>query len=200
MRAKALPQTEPESGGAFNQEARTPYRIHETPVFKPVRTRRTRRTRAWGKKHAGTQRLSYTRSIFFIYAYFIYYREIFNPAAVRAVRAVRALRRWVLCGLERSRLACGECAIFDSRDPSVVEAWNAGRSMCWQHTPKCRNGLEFTGRRVYRGADDAPMVRGQKKAVTVYRLIAHGTIDERVSKVLGGKIDLQKLILDEIKG
>ena len=42
--------------------------------------------------------------------------------------------------------------------------------------------------------------RGQRETVRIYRLIAHGTIDERISKVLGGKIDLQKLILDEIKG
>ena len=41
--------------------------------------------------------------------------------------------------------------------------------------------------------------RGQRGTVRVYRLIAQGTIDEHVSDVLEGKIDLQKLILDEVK-
>ena len=41
--------------------------------------------------------------------------------------------------------------------------------------------------------------RGQKDTVRIYRMIARDTIDERISDVLCGKIDLQKLILDEVK-
>lgn len=108
---KRYPRPSPQGGGAFQQEARTPYRIHETPVFKRVRTRRTRRTRAVGKKHAGTQKLSYTRSIF-LFMLILFIIEIFNPADVRTVRA---LRRWFLCGFERSRLASGECAFSTAR-------------------------------------------------------------------------------------
>ena len=105
-------------------------------------------------------------------------------------------------------------ALFDSRDPSIVEAWNAGKiDVLAAHPQSAGMGLNLQD-----GGHTEVWVtlpwsselwlqtiarlarRGQKETVEVFRLIAKGTIDERISRVLGGKIDVQKLILDEIKG
>lgn len=105
-------------------------------------------------------------------------------------------------------------ALFDSRDPSIVEKWNRGEiDVLAAHPQSAGMGLNLQAG----GCTEIWLTlpwsselwlqtlarlarRGQKHAVTVYKLITSGTIDERIDKVLGGKIDVQKLILDEIKG
>lgn len=103
--------------------------------------------------------------------------------------------------------------LFDSRDPSIVPAWNAGSiDVLAAHPQSAGMGLnlqaggcieiwltlpwssELWSQTVARLAR-----RGQKDTVRIYRMIARDTIDERISDVLCGKIDLQKLILDEVK-
>lgn len=105
-------------------------------------------------------------------------------------------------------------ALFDSRDPSIVEAWNAGQiDVLAAHPQSAGMGLNLQAGGCTEVWITLPWSselwlqtiarlarRGQKKAVTVYKLIAQRTIDERIAAVLGGKIDVQKLILDEIKG
>lgn len=104
-------------------------------------------------------------------------------------------------------------ALFDSRDPSIVEAWNRGEiDVLAAHPQSAGMGLNLQAG----GCTEVWLTlpwsselwlqtiarlarRGQKSVVTVYKLITSGTIDERIVKVLGGKIDVQKLILDEIK-
>lgn len=103
--------------------------------------------------------------------------------------------------------------LFDSRDPSIVSAWNTGSiDVLAAHPQSAGMGLnlqaggcieiwltlpwssELWSQTVARLAR-----RGQKDTVRIYRMIARDTIDERISDVLCGKIDLQKLILDEVK-
>lgn len=105
-------------------------------------------------------------------------------------------------------------ALFDSKNPRIVEDWNAGKiDVLAAHPQSAGMGLNLQA-----GGHKEVWVtipwsselwlqtiarlarRGQQDAVEVVKLITPGTIDERIAHVLGGKIDVQKLILDEIKG
>ena len=104
--------------------------------------------------------------------------------------------------------------LFESRDPRIVPAWNAGEiDVLAAHPQSAGMGLNLQAggsieiwltlpwsSELWLQTVARLARRGQRETVKIYRLIANGTIDERISKVLGGKIDLQKLILDEIKG
>jgi SNF2 family DNA or RNA helicase len=104
--------------------------------------------------------------------------------------------------------------LFDSKRPEIVERWNAGKiDVLAAHPQSAGMGLNLQA-----GGHKEIWVtlpwsselwlqtiarlarRGQEQTVEVIRLITPGTIDERIAAVLGGKIDVQKLILDEIKG
>ena len=105
-------------------------------------------------------------------------------------------------------------ALFDARHPEVVEAWNAGKiDVLAAHPQSAGLGLNLQrgGHRIvwltcpwsselWLQAVARLARRGQTHAVEVTRIIAPGTIDERISHVLGGKIDAQRLILDELRG
>lgn len=105
-------------------------------------------------------------------------------------------------------------ACFDARRPEIVEAWNAGRiDVLAAHPQSAGMGLNlqhgghkivwFTcpwSSELWLQAVARLARRGQAHAVEVTRIIAPGTIDERISHVLGGKIDAQRLILDELRG
>lgn len=104
-------------------------------------------------------------------------------------------------------------ALFDSKKPEIVEAWNAGKvDVLAAHPMSAGMGLNLQ----HGGHTEVWVTlpwsselwlqtvarlarRGQTERVEVIRIITPGTIDERISKVLGGKIDLQKLILDEVR-
>ncbi len=105
-------------------------------------------------------------------------------------------------------------ALFDSKNPRIVEDWNTGKiDVLAAHPQSAGMGLNLQA-----GGHKEVWVtipwsselwlqtiarlarRGQQDAVEVIKLITPGTIDERIAHVLGGKIDVQKLILDEIKG
>ena len=104
--------------------------------------------------------------------------------------------------------------LFESKDPRIVAAWNAGEiDVLAAHPQSAGMGLNLQAggsieiwltlpwsSELWLQTIARLARRGQRETVKIYRLIARGTIDERVSKVLGGKIDLQRLILDEIKG
>lgn len=109
----------------------------------------------------------------------------------------------------RKRFAC-----FDARHPEIVDAWNAGQiDVLAAHPQSAGMGLNLQrgGHRIvwmtcpwsselWMQAVARLARRGQTHAVEVTRIIAPGTIDERISHVLGGKIDAQRLILDELRG
>lgn len=104
-------------------------------------------------------------------------------------------------------------ALFDAHKPEIVTAWNAGKiDVLAAHPQSAGMGLNLQagGHKIiwlsipwsselWSQAVARLARRGQKNNVEVTRIIAPGTIDERISHVLGGKIDLQKLILDEVK-
>lgn len=104
--------------------------------------------------------------------------------------------------------------VFDSAKPDIVERWNRKEiDVLAAHPQSAGMGLNLQ-----RGGNKEIWVtipwsselwlqtvarlarRGQEQTVEVIKLITPGTIDERIAHVLGGKIDVQKLILDEIKG
>ena len=109
----------------------------------------------------------------------------------------------------RKRFAC-----FDARHPEIVDAWNAGQiDVLAAHPQSAGMGLNLQrgGHRIvwltcpwsselWLQAVARLARRGQEHIVEVTRIITPGTIDERISHVLGGKIDAQKLILDELRG
>lgn len=113
-----------------------------------------------------------------------------------------------------ARTARRSFACFDARHPEIVEAWNAGKiDVLAAHPQSAGMGLNLQrgGHRIvwmtcpwsselWLQAVARLARRGQAHTVEVTRIIAPGTIDERISHVLGGKIDAQKLILDELKG
>lgn len=106
----------------------------------------------------------------------------------------------------RKRFAC-----FDARHPEIVDAWNAGKiDVLAAHPQSAGMGLNLQagGHKIvwltcpwsselWLQAVARLARRGQKHTVEVTRIIAPGTMDERISHVLGGKIDAQRLILDE---
>lgn len=108
----------------------------------------------------------------------------------------------------RKRFAC-----FDARHPEIVDAWNAGKiDVLAAHPQSAGMGLNLQagGHKIvwltcpwsselWLQAVARLARRGQKHSVEVTRIIVPGTIDERISHVLGGKIDAQRLILDEFK-
>ena len=114
---------------------------------------------------------------------------------------------------EAARAAHLRFCQFDSRDVRIVPAWNAGEiDVLAAHPQSAGMGLNLQAG----GSTEIWMTlpwsselwlqtiarlarRGQKETVRVYRMLSVGTIDERISDVLCGKIDLQKLILDEVK-
>ena len=112
-----------------------------------------------------------------------------------------------------ARAAHKSFACFDARHPEIVEQWNAGRvDVLAAHPQSAGMGLNLQrgGHRIvwmtcpwsselWLQAVARLARRGQEHTVEVTRIIAPGTIDERISHVLGGKIDAQKLILDELK-
>lgn len=113
-----------------------------------------------------------------------------------------------------ARAAHKSFACFDTRHPEIVDAWNAGRvDVLAAHPQSAGMGLNLQrgGHKIiwmtcpwsselWLQAVARLARRGQGHAVEVTRIIAPGTIDERISHVLGGKIDAQRLILDELKG
>lgn len=113
-----------------------------------------------------------------------------------------------------ARMAGKRFALFDARHPEIVDAWNAGRiDVLAAHPQSAGMGLNLQrgGHKViwmtcpwsselWLQAVARLARRGQEHTVEVTRIIAPGTIDERISHVLGGKIDAQRLILDELKG
>lgn len=113
-----------------------------------------------------------------------------------------------------ARAAHKSFACFDARHPEIVDAWNAGRvDVLAAHPQSAGMGLNLQrgGHKIiwmtcpwsselWLQAVARLARRGQECDVEVTRIIAPGTIDERISHVLGGKIDAQKLILDELKG
>lgn len=104
-------------------------------------------------------------------------------------------------------------ACFDVRHPEIVEAWNTGQiDVLAAHPQSAGMGLNLQagGHKIvwltcpwsselWLQAVARLARRGQRHAVEVTRIITPGTIDERISHVLGGKIDAQRLILDELK-
>ena len=114
---------------------------------------------------------------------------------------------------EAARAAHLRFCLFDSRDVRIVPAWNAGEiDVLAAHPQSAGMGLNLQAG----GSTEIWITlpwsselwlqtiarlarRGQKDTVMVYRMLSVGTIDERISEVLEGKIDLQKLILDEVK-
>lgn len=113
-----------------------------------------------------------------------------------------------------ARMAGKRFALFDARHPEIVDAWNAGKiDVLAAHPQSAGMGLNLQrgGHRIvwmtcpwsselWLQAVARLARRGQEHTVEVTRIITPGTIDERISHVLGGKIDAQKLILDELKG
>ena len=113
-----------------------------------------------------------------------------------------------------ARMAGKRFALFDARHPEIVDAWNAGKiDVLAAHPQSAGMGLNLQrgGHRIvwmtcpwsselWLQAVARLARRGQEHTVEVTRIIAPGTIDERISHVLGGKIDAQRLILDELKG
>lgn len=109
----------------------------------------------------------------------------------------------------RKRFAC-----FDAKHPEIVDAWNAGQiDVLAAHPQSAGMGLNLQrgGHKIvwltcpwsselWLQAVARLARRGQSHDVEVTRIIAPGTIDERISHVLGGKIDAQRLILDELRG
>ena len=105
-------------------------------------------------------------------------------------------------------------ARFDARHPEIVTAWNEGEiDVLAAHPQSAGMGLNLQrgGHKIvwytcpwsselWLQAVARLARRGQTHAVEVTRIIAPGTIDERISHVLGGKIDAQQLILDEFRG
>lgn len=105
-------------------------------------------------------------------------------------------------------------ARFDARHPEIVTAWNEGKiDVLAAHPQSAGMGLNLQrgGHRIvwltcpwsselWLQAVARLARRGQEHTVEVTRIITPGTIDERISHVLGGKIDAQKLILDELRG
>ena len=105
-------------------------------------------------------------------------------------------------------------ACFDAKHPEIVDAWNAGQiDVLAAHPQSAGMGLNLQrgGHKIvwltcpwsselWLQAVARLARRGQTHDVAVTRIITPGTIDERISHVLGGKIDAQKLILDELKG
>lgn len=108
----------------------------------------------------------------------------------------------------RKRFAC-----FDARHPEIVDAWNTGKiDVLAAHPQSAGMGLNLQagGHKIvwltcpwsselWLQAVARLARRGQKHSVEVTRIITPGTIDERISHVLGGKIDAQRLILDEFR-
>lgn len=104
--------------------------------------------------------------------------------------------------------------LFDSKKPEIVERWNAGKiDVLAAHPQSAGMGLNLQAgghkeiwitlpwsSELWLQTIARLARRGQEQTVEVIRLITPGTIDERIAAVLGGKIDVQKLILDEIKG
>lgn len=104
-------------------------------------------------------------------------------------------------------------ALFDAKRPEIVKAWNDGKiDVLAAHPQSAGMGLnlQYGGHKIvwltcpwsselWLQAVARLARRGQTETVQVTRIIAPGTIDERISHVLGGKIDTQKLILDELK-
>lgn len=104
-------------------------------------------------------------------------------------------------------------ACFDARHPEIVEAWNSGKiDVLAAHPQSAGMGLNLQrgGHRIvwmtcpwsselWLQAVARLARRGQARTVEVTRIIAPGTIDERISHVLGGKIDAQRLLLDELR-
>ena len=113
-----------------------------------------------------------------------------------------------------ARAAHKSFACFDARHPEIVEQWNAGHvDVLAAHPQSAGMGLNLQrgGHKIiwmtcpwsselWLQAVARLARRGQECDVEVTRIIAPGTIDERISHVLGGKIDAQRLILDELKG
>ena len=110
-------------------------------------------------------------------------------------------------------LARRRFALFDAKHPEIVEAWNAGRiDVLAAHPQSAGMGLNLQhgGHKIvwmtcpwsselWLQAVARLARRGQSRTVEVTRIITPGTIDERISHVLGGKIDAQALILKELK-
>lgn len=104
-------------------------------------------------------------------------------------------------------------ACFDSKHPEIVERWNrGGLDVLAAHPQSAGMGLNLQhgGHKIiwltcpwsselWLQAVARLARRGQEHAVEVTRIIAPGTIDERISHVLGGKIDAQALLLKELR-
>ena len=113
-----------------------------------------------------------------------------------------------------ARAAKKSFALFDAKYPEIVTAWNAGKiDVLAAHPQSAGMGLNLQagGHKIvwltcpwsselWLQAVARLARRGQSHDVEVTRIIVPGTIDERISHVLGGKIDAQKLILDEFRG
>lgn len=113
-----------------------------------------------------------------------------------------------------ARAAKKSFALFDAKHPEIVMAWNAGKiDVLAAHPQSAGMGLNLQagGHKIvwltcpwsselWLQAVARLARRGQSHDVEVTRIIVPGTIDERISHVLGGKIDAQKLILDEFRG
>lgn len=103
--------------------------------------------------------------------------------------------------------------LFDAKKPDIVARWNDGKiDVLAAHPQSAGMGLNLQ-----RGGHKIIWVtipwsselwlqavarlarRGQTNDVEVTRIVTPNTIDERISHVLGGKIDAQKLILDEVR-
>lgn len=112
-----------------------------------------------------------------------------------------------------ARSAGKRFACFDAKHPEIVSAWNSGGiDVLAAHPQSAGMGLNLQagGHKIvwltcpwsselWLQAVARLARRGQQHTVEVTRIIAPGTIDERISHVLGGKIDAQKLILDELR-
>lgn len=112
-----------------------------------------------------------------------------------------------------ARYAGKTFACFDAKHPEIVAAWNAGRiDVLAAHPQSAGMGLNlqagghkivwFTcpwSSELWLQAVARLARRGQGHTVEVTRIITPGTIDERISHVLGGKIDAQQLILNEFR-
>lgn len=115
--------------------------------------------------------------------------------------------------LERIVETFPQARAFDSSDLSVVEAWNRGDiPMLLAHPASCGYGLNLQdGGHIavwfgltwdlaaYQQANARLYRQGQGRTVSVCHIVAKGTVDERIMRVLGGKATLQDEMMNAVE-
>jgi len=120
---------------------------------------------------------------------------------------------WFRHDRERIQAAVPDAVALDGADPRTIEKWNAGEiPVLLAHPQSTGHGLnlQYGGHiavwfsltwslEAYQQANARLDRQGQTETVIVNHLIARGTIDERVMKVLQGKASQQDALLEAIK-